>query len=575
MARASRILYHTWQSVKHHKWGFLLTFVLFGASITLLDVYAPTIIQRVVDSLIDSEGATVFSLFWLYVGVLLAGQVIFRVFDFVIVRVQKRVTKRMQDWAFARMIEHDQAFFVDSFAGSIVAKVKRYARGFERIHDQLLFNFVPAAVTILGVTFVLYLNAPLIALVFLVWFVVFIAVTYVLVRFKIPRDLAEAAQDSKVTGALADAISNVLTIHMFARSSSEQKRFEEETARQEVAVARSWYFNNLVIAVQSALIVILQISSIYLAIGFVLDGSISVGTLVLVQTYLFVVFGNVWRLGRAFSDVFKAGTDMDEMVDLMDAPIAIADPVKPERVRMSKGLIEFDSVGFAYGEGPVFEKLSFSIAPGERVGIVGTSGAGKSTLTKLVLRFMDVSTGAVRIDGQDVRSVRLDDLRSRIAYVPQEPILFHRSLEENIRYGYPGASRAKVIEASRKAHAHEFIDKLSDGYKTLVGERGVKLSGGERQRVAIARAMLKNAPILILDEATSSLDAESERLIQEAFEEASKGRTTIVIAHRLATVKALDRIIVLEHGRIVEEGSHRQLLRRKGRYYELYTHQRL
>lgn len=576
MASGRRILWHTWQSLKHHKWGFALTFVLFGSVIALLDVYAPTIVQRVVDALIEGEAeSAVYGLFALYIGVLFAGQVIFRVFDFAIVRVQKRVTKRMQDWAFERMIEHDHAFFVDSFAGSIVAKVKRFARGFERIHDQLVFNFVPALVTIIGVTFVLYLNTPAIATVFLIWFIVFIVTTFILVRFKIPRDLAEAAQDSKVTGALADAITNVLTIHMFARSSREQRRFEEETSRQEAAVARSWYFNNFVIAVQSVLIVILEITSIWLAIRLVLEGSISVGTLVLVQTYLFVVFGNVWRLGRAFSDVFKSGTDMDEMVELMDAPIAITDPPKPERVRITDGMIEFDDVTFTYGETPVFERLSFTIKPGERVGIVGTSGAGKSTITKLLLRFMDVTDGAVRIDGQDVRRVRLDDLRLKIAYVPQEPILFHRTLAENIRYADPNASHKRVVQAATKAHAHEFITKLSKGYDTLVGERGVKLSGGERQRVAIARAMLKNAPILVLDEATSSLDAESERLIRFAFEEASKDRTTIVIAHRLATVKALDRIIVLEKGRIVEEGTHRQLLRKKGRYFDLYMHQRL
>ncbi|MFT4308847.1 MAG: ABC transporter ATP-binding protein [Candidatus Woesearchaeota archaeon] len=576
MARAKRILWHVWQSLKYHQWGFALTFVLFGATIALIDVYAPTLIQRVIDALIASEPeSSVYSLFALYAGVLVGAQVLFRIFDYVIVRVQKRVMKRMQDWAFMRMIEHDYAFFVDSFAGSIVAKVKRYARGFERIHDQLVFNFVPALVTIVGVTFVLSLYAPMIALLFLVWFVVFVSVTFVLVRYKIPRDLAEAAQDSKVTGALADAITNVLTIHMFARSSAEQRRFESETAEQEAAVGRAWYFNNFVIAVQSTLIFGLQVASIYLAIGYVLDGSISVGTLVLVQTYIFMVFGNVWRLGRAFSDILKSGTDMDEMVELMDAPIAIADPDKPETCRITKGHIEFDDVSFTYDTTMVFENLSFTIRPGERVGIVGTSGAGKSTITKLLLRFMDVTGGAVRIDGQNVRAMRLDDLRLNIAYVPQEPILFHRTLSENIRYADPKASEKRVLEAARKAHAHEFISKLPNKYDTLVGERGVKLSGGERQRVAIARAMLKNAPILVLDEATSSLDAESERLIRFAFEEASKDRTTIVIAHRLATVKALDRIIVLEKGRIVEQGTHRQLLRKKGRYFDLYTHQRL
>jgi ATP-binding cassette, subfamily B, bacterial len=525
MATAKRIAWHTWQSLKHHKLGFTLTFILFGAAIFLSDVYAPTIIQRLIDSLIERNSSDeIFSLFWLYAWLLVLGMVFFRMFDYFIVRVQKGVMKRMQDWAFARMIEHDYAFFVDSFAGSIVAKVKRYARGFERMHDQLVFHFVPAIVTIVGVVIVLYFNAPIIAYVFLGWFIIFIIVTYFLIRRKIPRDLDEAAQDSKVTGALADAITNVLTIHMFARSSREQKRFEEETKRMEQAVGRAWYFGNFVFAIQSFLLFLLQVISIWLSVNLVLEGAISVGTLVLVQTYIFMVFGNVWRLGKAFSGLIKAGTDMDEMVDLMDAPIRIKDSGSAGRSMIKKGEIKFDDVTFDYGSGVVFNNLSFTLKPGERVGIVGTSGAGKTTITKLILRFVDVSGGRIMIDGQDIRDMRLDDLRLKVAYVPQEPILFHRTLEENIRYGNPIASRKKVVDAAHKAHAHEFISRFPQGYDTLVGERGVKLSGGERQRVAIARAMLKNAPILILDEATSSLDAESEKLIQKGFEEASKGR---------------------------------------------------
>ena len=576
MAKAKRIIWHTWQALKYHKWGFFLTFLLFGGAIFAGDIYAPIIIQQIIDSIIQGEGSdNIFALFWTYIGLLIIGMAIFRLFDFVIVRVQKRVTKRMQDWAFARMIEHDYAFFVDSFAGSIVAKVKRYARGFERIHDIMVFQFVPALVTIVGVVFVLYLNAPQIALVFLIWFILFVTITFIMIKFKIPRDIAEAEQDSKVTGALADAITNILTIHMFARSSREQKRFEIETTKMEEATARAWYFNNIVIAIQSVLMFFLQTISIWLALNLAISGAITVGTLVLVQTYIFIVFGNVWRLGRAFSDVLKAGTDMDEMVNLMDAPIGIKDADHAIKSKIRKGEIVFDKVDFGYDSETIFDNLSFTIKPGERVGIVGTSGAGKSTITKLILRFVDINSGSIRIDGQDVRSMKLDDLRLNIAYVPQEPILFHRTLEENIKYGNPNATRKQVILAAKKAHAHEFMSNLPQGYDTLVGERGIKLSGGERQRVAIARAMLKNAPILVLDEATSSLDATSEKLIQEAFEEASKGRTTIVIAHRLATVKSLDRIIVLEKGVIVEEGTHNSLLRKKGRYYDLYTHQRL
>ena len=576
MARASRIVWHVWQSIKPHWLGFFATFALFAATIGLGDVYAPTLVQRIIDGLSSGAAANaIFALFAIYVAIALGNQVIFRVFDYIMVTVEKRITKAMQDYAFARIFEHDHAFFVDSFAGSIVAKVKRYARGYERMHDLIVFQFVPAIVTIVGVTIVLLIKQPLIAWLFLGWFVLFLALTVALTPRRVRLDLTRAAEDSRVTGALADALTNALTILTFAHVPREHRRFEERTAEQERAVGRSGYYNNLIIAVQSGLITILELVSIYVAIQLFFSGEISIGTVVLVQTYVFMMFANVWRLGRAFSNLLQSGTDMAEMVDLMDAAVTVSDPARPERARISRGGIVFDRVDFSYGGEPVFKELDLRIEPGERVGIVGTSGAGKSTLTKLLLRFMDVTGGSVSIDGQDVRHVRLDDLRRAIAYVPQEPILFHRTLEDNIRYGAPGASKRQVHEAASKAHAAEFIERLPDDYATLVGERGIKLSGGERQRVAIARAMLKDAPILVLDEATSSLDAESEKLIQAAFEEASKGRTTIVIAHRLATVKQLDRIIVLEEGRIVEEGTHAQLLRRRGRYYELYTHQRL
>ena len=264
-----------------------------------------------------------------------------------------------------------------------------------------------------------------------------------------------------------------------------------------------------------------------------------------------------------------------EMTEIINREIDVVDPPKPKKLKSKNPTITFKDVKFYYADAnePVFDGLDLEIKAGQKVGLVGHSGGGKSTFTRVLLRFADITSGEILIDGQNIAKTTQDDLRAQIAYVPQEPILFHRSILENIRYGRPEASKADVIKAAKLAHAHEFVKELSQGYDTLVGERGVKLSGGEKQRVAIARAMLSRSPILVMDEATSALDSKSEKLITQALDELMKKRTTIVIAHRLSTIRKLDRILVMENGQIVEDGSHASLLRKKGRYAELWSHQ--
>jgi ATP-binding cassette subfamily B protein len=267
-------------------------------------------------------------------------------------------------------------------------------------------------------------------------------------------------------------------------------------------------------------------------------------------------------------------TDMQEVIDIFDAPVDIRDRESPESLKMHDGHIVFNHVSFFYKDGnPVLKDFNLDIAPGERVGFVGHSGAGKTTITKLLLRFADTIEGSITIDGQDIKNITQNDLRSVISYVPQEPILFHRTIGENIAYSNPDATKEEIIDVAKKAFAHDFIIKLPKGYDTLVGERGIKLSGGERQRIAIARAMLKNSPILVLDEATSSLDSVSEAFIQNAFDLLMKGKTTIVIAHRLSTISKMDRIIVLDKGKVIEMGTHKELIEKSGVYADLWNHQ--
>jgi ATP-binding cassette subfamily B protein len=402
--------------------------------------------------------------------------------------------------------------------------------------------------------------------------VLYVGFTALFVRRKFRKDVAEAEMNSKVTGVLADVITNVLNVKMFASKEREFAYFSRTTGEEEKLRRDAWYFQNLQFAFQGYFIAVFELAGMSVAVYLWLNHIISAGTILLMQIYIFTSFDIVWNIGRNFTRFMRALAEAKEMVDIFETPVSVKDPEAPEKCRIKKGEIEIKNVSFYYKRGTeIFENFSLHVRAGERVGLVGPSGAGKSTITKLLLRFADVQKGGVLIDGQNISAVRQDDLRSRIAYVPQDPILFHRSLIENIRYARPTATDKEVVRAAKLAHAHEFISSFPDGYETLVGERGIKLSGGERQRVAIARAILKDAPILLLDEATSSLDSESEMYIQEALSELMKNRTTLVIAHRLSTIMQMDRIVVIEEGRIIEEGKHKELLKaKKGRYQKLW-----
>jgi ATP-binding cassette subfamily B protein len=326
-------------------------------------------------------------------------------------------------------------------------------------------------------------------------------------------------------------------------------------------------------AAQSALLAVLEVGMIYIAIKLWLLGKLEIGDFALLQGYIVTLMFKVWDVGRFIRKIYESLADANEMTEILVKPHEVVDKSKARVFKFRQGAIEFSKVFFTYKEGvEVLRDFDLQIKPGEKVALIGSSGGGKSTLIKLLFRFYDIQNGKIVIDGQDISAVTQDSLRKNLSLVPQDPILFHRSLMENIRYGKPEASEAEVIEASRIAHCHEFISRFPQGYETLVGERGVKLSGGERQRVAIARAVLKNAPILVLDEATSSLDSESEMLIQDALKKLMKGKTVIVVAHRLSTIMQMDRIIVIDGGRIVEEGKHKELLKaQEGIYQKLWN----
>lgn len=508
-------------------------------------------------------------------GLFVSQYIIFRVGDFFHMFSQSRAERDLACFTFEMLQKHSYKFFSDRFSGSLVSQARRFVGGFSDLHDTMIFSLWMNGITLVGTFFAILLFSPVLAFLFLGSMGVIMLVSVPLLKRRWKYNDIESEEDSKVTGRLSDVMTNILTVKVFSGHSREEKSFYEYADRQKHARSEAWKAFILLAAVQNGLAILLQFSGLFLSVWLWLRGEITAGTVVLVQTYLLNIFGIMWQLTRAASNVFKVSANASEMIQVFETPVDILDPEKPEADRIRDGRIEFREVSFKYSDGEnVFTNFSLAIGDGEKVGLVGPSGAGKSTVTKLLLRFADPQSGEICIDGQDIRNIRQDELRSHIAYVPQDPLLFHRSIRENIAYGKPDATDEEAIAAAKKAEAHEFISRLPKGYETLVGERGVKLSGGERQRVAIARAILKDAEILVLDEATSSLDSESEHAIQEALDDLMSGKTAVVIAHRLSTIRKLDRIVVLnKDGAIEEEGKHDELLAKNGLYASLWNRQ--
>ncbi|OGI76350.1 hypothetical protein A3C57_01055 [Candidatus Nomurabacteria bacterium RIFCSPHIGHO2_02_FULL_33_12] len=574
-----RILFYLWPHVKKHWLSFSLVFGGFGIGIIFEAIIRPYLYKELIDAfssglpkdMILNQSLDLLLLLCIVIFIHLIG---FRIGDFSLAYFESKVMKRLHNFSFNKLLEHSYNFFSSNFSGSLIAKSKRFSKSFETFFDVISFQIYFSILTLSGILVVLFIKTPKIAWIFLAWAFIYVLITFLFIKKKIRYDLLEAEADSNVTGRLSDSIINILNIKIFSSSFFEKKSFENVTQDEELKRRNSWQFGNFQSLIQSIMMALLQVVIIFICIKMWYRNEISIGTIVLLQAYMFNLFDILWNLGRAMTKVIKSLTDMKEMIDIFDLNTDISDPQNPEVLEMKNGHIKFNDVSFSYKNGnSLINKLNFAILPGEHVGLVGHSGAGKSTITKLLLRFADTTKGEITIDSQNIKNVLQDDLRSVIAYVPQDPILFHRTIKENIIYSKPDVTDEEMIAVAKSAYAHEFISKLPNGYDTLVGERGVKLSGGERQRVAIARAMLKNSPILVLDEATSSLDSLSEGYIQQAFIELMKNKTTLVIAHRLSTIQKMDRIIVLDNGKIVEDGTHTELLNKDGIYAELWNHQ--
>ena len=472
--------------------------------------------------------------------------------------------------AFHRIQRLSTDWHANSFAGSLVRKVTRGMWAFDTLNDVVLLALLPALVVMLGTVILLGTHWPVMGAVMALGATAYIGLSVVLAT----RVLAPAARlsnqwDTKVGGMLADAIGTNAVVKAFAAEGREDDRLAAILAKWAKRTRRTWRRFTWSGSGQLALLWVVRTAVTGTALWLWAQGRATAGEVVYVLTAYLVLHGYMREIGHTIHQLQRSVNEMEELALLQHEPLGVADRADAQDIRIGPGEIVFRDVTFRYGghATPLYERLDVIIGGGQRVGLVGHSGSGKTTFVKLIQRLYDVSGGRIEIDGQDIALSTQASLRRQVAIVPQEPVLFHRSLAENIGYGRPGASQAEIERAARLANAHDFIAGLPRGYRTLVGERGVKLSGGERQRVALARAFLADAPILILDEATSSLDSESEAQIQQAIERLMEGRTAIIVAHRLSTVRSLDRILVFDKGRIVEDGAHDALVAKAGGLY--------
>jgi ATP-binding cassette subfamily B protein len=545
----------------------------------LMPVYAGRLIDAVAADTTQRDAARDAAVAALVAMVVLgAAMLVLRHLGFLaVIRLTMRIMREVAQESFARVQRFAADWHASSFAGSVVRRVTRGMWAFDMLNDTLWLGLLPSLVVLVGTTVMLGLRWPLTGALVAVGALLYLVLAVVLsLRYVAPAARLSNRWDTRIGGVLADAIGCNAVVKASGAELREDARLAWHLTKWSSRTRRTWRRGTNNGTAQNVLLLVLRTAVVGSAVWLWWLRRASAGDVTYVLTTYFVVHGYLRDVGLHINNVQRAVNDMEELVVMQTEPLGVVDRPRAGALQITSGRVVFDRVGFRYGGHvtPLYADFSLVIEAGQRVGLVGHSGSGKTTFVKLIQRLHDVTGGRILIDGQDIATVTQSSLRQQIAVVQQEPVLFHRSLAENIAYARPGATQDAIEQAAMLANAHGFITRLPRGYGTLVGERGVKLSGGERQRVALARAFLADAPILILDEATSSLDSESEALIQEAMQRLIAGRTAIIIAHRLSTVRSLDRILVFERGRVVEDGTHAVLLMQQdGIYRKLFERQ--
>ena len=492
-----------------------------------------------------------------------------RIMGFAYVYLSSKVMSELANMCFAKLHLHSFSYFNNNFVGTLVKRVQWFVKAYENVSDRIIYDLGTLFINIVFIIIVLFLKNFYLGIIVSLWLVIFMILNYFFAKYKYRYDLARNEAQSESTGYLADTVTNNANVKLFNAYDREKQGFGVKQENVRKLMRFSWNLSEIFNAVQGIFMIALEMGMFYLAIKLWQKNILTLGDFVLIQAYLINIFNRIWGFGRTIVRIYEGLSDAEEMTVIINTEPEIRDIPKAKNLVVNKGEIVFKEVGFNYHQTrEVLKDFNLVIKPGERIAFIGPSGAGKTTIAKILLRMHDLSAGKILIDNQDISHVTQESLWKNISLVPQDPILFHRPLLENIRYGQPKATKKDIVAAAKAANCNEFIENLPEGYDTYVGERGIKLSGGERQRVAIARAILHNSPILILDEATSSLDSESEKLIQDALDKLMKNKTVIVIAHRLSTIRKMDRIIVVDRGKIVEEGTHQDLIAKQSGIYK-------
>lgn len=560
---------------------FYTTLIFWLVGISMQKLLLPLVIARVIDTITALKGPDLldWSLFTkpllVFISIAVVAQILIDVALVFLSRFESNVMVNLYDKIYSKLLRQSVNFHSNSFSGSLVSQSNRFLTGYVGITDTFVLNLTQLLIFVVLSSVVLMFYAPLIAITFVIWSLVFVSINIYLTIRRISLSRARAAADTKITGRLADSMMNINAIKTFSAEEFEKLHYHNLAQNRADKGYRYWIRSIQNDAVYGILMALLQLIILVVSIKLIMDGTLSIGTFLLAQVYIVQAIAYLWGLSNITKNVEQNLSDASEMTQILGLNTSVKDSKNPITPVIQRGSVEFKNITFFYEDDkkPLFNNFNLSIKPGEKIGLVGRSGSGKTTLSQLLLRFNDLSSGEILIDNHNIAEMKQADLRSNIACVPQEPLLFHRSIAENIAYGNNDKDDKQIEIIAKLSHSSEFISQLPNGLATMVGERGVKLSGGQRQRIAIARAMIKNAPILLLDEATSALDSESELLIQDALWKLMENRTAIVIAHRLSTIQKMDRIVVLDNGKIVEQGSHKELLYINGAYAKLWAHQ--